>query len=146
MNSDRIDAKLEEGDMYKKSMTLAFALLAISLPAFSEPVQIIADKSAAEATPDNTKHNKIENKSSTAQDQGNDKADLQLSATLRRKIMHKKGLSTDAQNIQIIAENGCLVLRGPVKTEAEKKIIDGLAKQCCNTVSYKNELEVVKNQ
>ena len=130
--------------MYKKSITLAIALLAISLPAFSAPVQTIADNTA-ESTPDNTKHNKIENQKSTAQNSGNDKADLQLSATLRRKIMHKKGLSTDAQNIKIIAENGTLVLRGPVKTEAEKQIIDGLAKQCCASVSYKNELEV-KNQ
>ena len=69
--------------MYKKSITLAIALLAISLPAFSEPVQTIADNTA-ESTPDNTKHNKIENQQSTAQNQGNDKADLQLSATLRR--------------------------------------------------------------
>ena len=121
--------------MFKNSLTVATALLAFSLPAFS------ADNSA----PDNTRHNKVENKSATAENQGNDKADIKLSAALRRKIMHKKGLSTDAQNIKIISENGSLILRGPVKTEAEKQIIDGLAKECCTSVSYKNELEV-KNQ
>lgn len=121
--------------MHKNSLTLAVTLLALSMPAFA----------ANENAPDNTKHNKVENQGATAENQSNKKADVKLTASLRRKIMRQKGLSLDAKNIKIISENGSLVLRGPVKTEAEKQIIDGLAKQCCTTVSYRNELEV-KNQ
>ena len=131
--------------MFKNSLMFVLAALAISMPAYSEPVQTIADNDAASSAPDNTRKNKDYKTRSTAQNQSNDRDDIKLSANLRRKIMHKKGLSVDAQNIKIISENGSLVLRGPVKTEQEKQIIDGLAKQCCNTVSYRNELEV-KNQ
>jgi osmotically-inducible protein OsmY len=131
--------------MLKNSLLFALAALAISMPAFSEPVQKIADNDTAATAPDNTRRNRDDKTKSTAQNQSNDRADIKLSASIRRKIMHKKGLSVDAQNIKIISENGSLVLRGPVKTEKEKQIIDDLAKQCCNTVSYRNELEV-KNQ
>jgi hyperosmotically inducible protein len=128
--------------MFKNSLMFVLAALAISMPAYSEPAQIIADNDSAATAPDNTRKNKDHNTQPTAQNQSNDREDIKLSANLRNKIMHKKGLSIDAQNIKIISENGSLVLRGPVKTEQEKQIIDDLAKQCCTKVSYKNELEV----
>ena len=101
--------------------------------------------SAQTRAANDTEINRDPSKSPTAQNQSNDRSDIRLSATLRRKIMHKKSLSFDAQNIKIISENGSLVLRGPVKTEEEKQLIDSMARQCCKTMSYKNELEV-KNQ
>ncbi len=131
--------------MFKNSLMLVLAALAISMPAYSEPARTIANDDVAGSLADNTRRNKDHDVQPSAQNQSNDRADIKLSANLRRKIMRKKGLSVDAQNIKIISENGSLVLRGPVKTEQEKQIIDDLAKRCCDKVPYKNELEV-KNQ
>ncbi len=77
----------------------------------------------------------------TAQNQSNDKLNVDISAKLRRKIVAYKGLSTDAQNVKIINQKGFVTLRGPVDNLREKEIIGKLAKQCCGE-SYKNELEV----
>ncbi len=92
---------------------------------------------------DNTTVNKRDRSSSslTAQDQSNDKRDVEISANLRRKIVGYKGLSSDAQNVKIINQKGCMTLRGPVDNLREKKIIGKLAQQCCGE-NYKNELEV----
>jgi len=78
----------------------------------------------------------------TAQDQSNRKTDIKVTAKLRREIMRTRGLSVDAQNIKIIDQKGCVVLRGPVDSEREKTIIEQLAQNCCGVNNYRNELEV----
>jgi hyperosmotically inducible periplasmic protein len=92
---------------------------------------------------DNTARNvrDKDNAKPTAQHQDNDKSSVERTATLRKKIMAKKGLSVNAQNVKIVDEAGTIYLRGPVDTAKEKNIIDALAKGCCGT-NYKNELEV----
>lgn len=49
-------------------------------------------------------------------------------ATIRRAIMHQKGLSTEAQNVKLSFEDGVLVLDGAVKTEKEKEDLINVAK------------------
>lgn len=92
---------------------------------------------------DNTAINRRDRHSAnlTAQDQSNDKRDVEMSASLRRKIVAYKGLSADAQNVKIINQKGCVTLRGPVDNLREKEVIGKLAQQCCGE-RYKNELEV----
>jgi hyperosmotically inducible periplasmic protein len=130
--------------MNHKILLLGSALL-IAVPAFAADQAVSSTQNryllADNSAPDNTERNKTEGKP-TAEDQANDKSDVRLTAHLRRAIMKQKGLSVDAQNIKIISENGQLFLRGPVKTEHEKEVIDRLAKDCCQKSSYKNELEV----
>jgi hyperosmotically inducible periplasmic protein len=76
----------------------------------------------------------------TAQDQSNRKTAIKTVAKLRHKIM-ASNLSTNAQNIKIVDENGCIFLRGPVDSEQERAIIDGLASECCGT-NFVDRLEV----
>ena len=71
----------------------------------------------------------------------NQKPFVNTTARLRREIMRKKGLSVNAQNVKIINQDGCVILRGPVETEQEKSIIDDLARKCCGQ-NITNELEV----
>jgi hyperosmotically inducible periplasmic protein len=77
----------------------------------------------------------------TPQDQSNRKADIKVTAKLRRAVVHERGLSMNAKNIKIITQKGCVVLRGPVNSDYEKQVIDRLAQQYCGT-NYVNELEV----
>src|ERR1700761_3214177 len=59
----------------------------------------------------------------TAGQQSNAKGDVQLTARIRRAIVKDDSLSTMAHNIKIVSANGDVVLRGPVKTAHEKRVI-----------------------
>jgi hyperosmotically inducible protein len=54
----------------------------------------------------------------TSGDQSNDAPDIKTTAAIRRAVMHDDSLSMMAKNVKIIAENGMVTLRGPVKSEA----------------------------
>jgi osmotically-inducible protein OsmY len=70
--------------------------------------------------PDNTVRNVRDrnNNTLTPLDQGNSKADLQITSQIRKQIIASKTMSVNAKNVKIITENGRVTLRGPVKTAA----------------------------
>jgi len=63
----------------------------------------------------------------TADQQGNGKSDLQLTASIRRSIVADGSLSTDAHNVKIVVQNGVATLKGPVRTQDEKAAIEAKA-------------------
>ena len=75
--------------------------------------------------PDNTKVNKRDRNSGqlTADQQKSNVSDRNLTAQIRRSIMADKTLSTYAHNIKIMSQNGAVTLKGPVKSEDEKKVV-----------------------
>jgi len=116
------------------------AVLATAALSYNPAVYVSADQNYnADNTAENVRDRNEVNP--TAQDQSNRKADIKVTAKLRREIVRTRGLSVDAQNIKIIDQNGCVVLRGPVDSEHEKTVIEDLARKCCG-VNFKNELEV----
>jgi hypothetical protein len=89
--------------------------------------QTSASSPASDA--DNTANNQPDRAASatTADQQGNDKSDLDLTASIRRSIVADSSLSTYAHNVKIVVENGVATLKGPVRTEQEKATIAGKA-------------------
>jgi hyperosmotically inducible protein len=79
----------------------------------------------AQVQPDNTGVNQRDRNASepTADQQKMNAADQQLSASIRKQVMEDKSLSTDAHNIKIITQNGEVTLKGPVKSEDERRSI-----------------------
>jgi osmotically-inducible protein OsmY len=73
--------------------------------------------------PDNTKVNKRDRNAGevTADQQKMNATDRELTRKIRRSIMADKSLSTYAHNIKIISQNGAVTLKGPVKSDDEKK-------------------------
>jgi hypothetical protein len=63
----------------------------------------------------------------TADEQGNGKTDVQLTASIRRSIVSDGSLSTDAHNVKIVVQNGVATLKGPVRTQDEKAAIEAKA-------------------
>jgi lipid-binding SYLF domain-containing protein len=63
----------------------------------------------------------------TADQQGNGKSDLQLTASIRRSIVADGSLSTNAHNVKIVVRNGVATLKGPVRTQDEKAAIEAKA-------------------
>ena len=74
---------------------------------------------------DNTKVNKRDRDAgeATADQQKANATDRELTRKIRHSIMADKSLSTYAHNIKIISQNGAVTLKGPVKSDDEKKSI-----------------------
>jgi hyperosmotically inducible protein len=84
--------------------------------------------SADQPAPDNTKVNERDkNPTYTPLDQGNDSVDLDTTRRIRQSLIGDDTLSSDAKNIKIITNNGMVILRGPVKTRAERQKIEQAA-------------------
>ena len=79
----------------------------------------------SDTKPDNTKVNKRDRNAGevTADQQKGNATDRELTTKIRRSIMVDKSLSTYAHNIKIISQNGAVTLKGPVKSDGEKKAV-----------------------
>ena len=80
----------------------------------------------------------------TATSQSESKADIEISAAIRKSVVDDKALSVNAQNVKIITADGIVTLRGPVKNEDEKKAIEAKAKKVAGVTKVNNLLEVEK--
>lgn len=94
--------------------------------------------------PDNTAVNKRDlNKAElTAQDQSNDKADVEVARKIRREITKANGLSLYAKNVKIIVRENDVTLKGPVKTQVEKARIVKIATMIAPEHRLHNQLVV----
>lgn len=93
---------------------------------------------------DNTGVNKRDRAATepTADQQKNNRSDLELTRLIRRAVVTDKSLSIYAHNIKIIAQNGTVTLKGPVRTEEEKQLIEKKAVEIAGAAQLRNELEV----
>jgi len=78
----------------------------------------------------------------TPGDQGNNSADIATTREIRKEITSTKDISVDARNVKIITANGQVTLRGPVKTENEKRLIGEIAAKVAQSTNVDNQLEV----
>jgi hyperosmotically inducible protein len=79
--------------------------------------------------PDNTNVNKRDRDRSepTADQQKSNVSDRDLTKRIRQSIMGDKSLSTYAHNVKVISQNGVVTLKGPVRSEEEKRAIEAKA-------------------
>ena len=79
--------------------------------------------------PDNTKVNKRDRDRSepTADQQKGNASDRDMTKKIRQSIVADKSLSTYAHNVKVISQNGVVTLKGPVRSEEEKKAIESKA-------------------
>ena len=79
----------------------------------------------SDTKPENTKVNKRDRNAGevTADQQRATATDRELTRKIRHSIMVDKSLSTYAHNIKIISRDGAVTLKGPVKSDDEKKAV-----------------------
>ena len=96
------------------------------------------------AETDNTKMNERDREEPrlTADQQSENEADRKLSASIRKAITDDDSLSTYAKNVKIISQNGTVTLKGPVRSETEKKAIEAAAKKAAGNAKVTSELTV----
>jgi len=61
---------------------------------------------------------------------------------IRRAVVEDKSLSTYAHNVKIIAQNGKVTLKGPVRSEEEKQNIEQKATEIAGASNVTNQLTV----
>ena len=74
---------------------------------------------------DNTEVN-VRDRSDAAKtpiDQNENRKDIDITANIRKRVVDTK-MSVNAQNVKIITQDGKVTLRGPVKSDDEKKQIE----------------------
>lgn len=93
---------------------------------------------------DNTKVNAQDrdSKSPTADQQKENRSDRDITKQIRRSIVSDKSLSTYAHNVKIITQNGDVTLKGPVRSDDEKRSIETKATEVAGDHKVTNELNV----
>jgi osmotically-inducible protein OsmY len=94
--------------------------------------------------PDNTSVNKRDRAKGepTADQQKDNKSDREVARDIRRALVADKSLSTYAHNVKIIAENGEVTLKGPVRSEDEKRAVEAKAAEVAGHRNVKSEISV----
>jgi hyperosmotically inducible protein len=94
--------------------------------------------------PDNTKVNARDRQPSqvTADQQKNDKTDVQITSEIRKAVVADKSLSTYAHNVKIIARHGKVTLKGPVRSDDEKKLVEAKAAEVVGASNVINQTSV----
>jgi len=105
-----------------------------------------ADKNKPDQPPaaDNTKVNKRDRSAAepTADQAKNNPTDRELAQKIREAVVDDKSLSTYAHNVKIIAQNGKVTLKGPVRSEEEKRAIEQKAVEVAGAGNVTNDLTV----
>jgi hyperosmotically inducible periplasmic protein len=101
-----------------------------------------AQQSSAPA--DNTTVNQRDRNSNepTADQQKNNLSDRDITQQIRRAIVKDKSLSTYAHNVKVITQNGQVTLKGPVRSDEEKRAIEAKATEIAGENKVTSELDI----
>jgi len=99
---------------------------------------------AQQPAPDNTKVNERDRKKSepTADQAKENPNDREIMQKIRKSIMDDKSLSTYAHNVKIVSQHGKVTLKGPVRSEEEKKAVAGKATDVAGAGNVTDEITV----
>lgn len=97
-----------------------------------------------QAAPDNTRVNERDRSKAepTADQQKDNRSDRDITQQIRQSIMKDKSLSTYAHNVKIITQNGQVTLKGPVRSEDEKKTVEAKATEVAGENKVASQLDV----
>jgi hyperosmotically inducible periplasmic protein len=98
--------------------------------------------------PDNTKVNERDRSQNepTADQQKDNRSDRDITQQIRQSIMNDKSLSTYAHNVKIVTQNGQVTLKGPVRSEDEKRAIEAKATEVAGESKVTSELNIKPQQ
>ena len=110
----------------------------------SAACSLIALPAIAQTPPDNTKVNKADRAKGavTADQQKENAADRDLAKKIRQSVVADKSLSTYAHNVKVVAQGGQVTLKGPVRTEDEKRNVEAKAVEVAGAGHVVNEISI----
>ena len=76
----------------------------------------------------------------TAQQQSNQKSDLDITRDIRRALVRDKSLSIRAHNVTIVTKDGKVTLRGKVDSDAEKQTVESTAARIAGAANVTDQM------
>ena len=128
-----------------KSQRLLLALGSLALGASLMAMPVPRNQENQQTAPDNTKKNKDQT-SPTADQQKTNPSDRAITQKIRKAVHDDTSLSTYAHNIKIIAQDGKVTLRGPVRSEDEKRNLQAKAVAVAGKENVTNQLEIASSK
>ena len=122
------------------------AILAVSVvglfvtPAVSAMAQTPAPDNSKVNTRDRSKN------AQTADQQKENAADRELTRSIRHALMQDKDLSSYAHNVKIISQGGQVTLKGPVRTEEEKRVVEAKATEVAGAGHVANQMSIARQK
>jgi hyperosmotically inducible protein len=98
----------------------------------------------AGAAPDNTTMNQRDKNANepTADRQKDNRSDREITQQIRKAITNDKSLSTYAHNVKVITQNGQVTLKGPVRSDEEKRAVEAKATEIAGESKVTSELDI----
>jgi hyperosmotically inducible protein len=118
--------------------SLAFSAAVLASPRSSAQV-------SQQAQPDNTKKNRDQS-SPTADQQKMNPSDRAITQKIRKAVMADKSLSTYAHNVKIVAQDGKVTLRGPVRSDDEKRSVEAKAAAVVGEGNVTSQIEITPSK
>ena len=78
----------------------------------------------------------------TADQQKENDGDREITQKIRRALMDDKSLSTYAHNVKVVTQEGQVTLKGPVRSEDEKKTVEAKATEVAGAGQVINQLSI----
>jgi hyperosmotically inducible periplasmic protein len=106
---------------------------------------MLAQQSASQnAGADNTQMNRGDQNANqpTADQQKDNRSDRDITQQIRKSIVKDKSLSTYAHNVKIITQNGQVTLKGPVRSDDEKRALEAKATEVAGAGNVNDQLNV----
>ena len=121
-----------------KRIASAIAIAAVCV------VSLSASGQSAQTPPDNSNVNKRDRAAgaTTADQQKENAADRELTRKIRSALTQDKSLSSYAHNVKVITQGGQVTLKGPVRSEDEKRLVEAKATEVAGTGHVSNEMSV----
>ena len=99
----------------------------------------------AQTPADNTKVNTRDRAKGavTADQQKENVGDRDLAQKIRRSLMQDKALSSYAHNVKVVVQDGHVTLKGPVRSDEEKRTVEAKAIEVAGASHITNQMSVV---
>jgi len=135
--------------MYRAKRVAVSALIVIAFMVTGALTRSLAQGTEPQPTsPGNTKMNAQDRDkaSSSADQQKDNRSDREITQQIRQSLAKDKSLSTYGHNVKVITQNGQVTLKGPVRSDDEKKAIEAKATEVAGENKVTNELNVKPQQ
>ena len=105
---------------------------------------VIASPAIAQTPADNTKVNERDQAKGavTADQQKDNTGDRDVTRKIRQSLMKDKTLSSYAHNVKVIAQDGQVTLKGPVRSDDERRTVEAKAIEVAGAGHVTNEMSV----
>lgn len=98
----------------------------------------------AGAAADNTTMNQRDKNANepTADRQKDNRSDREITQQIRKALTNDKSLSTYAHNVKVITQDGQVTLKGPVRSDEEKRAVEAKATEIAGESKVTSELDI----